>query len=194
MFVCCIVFQCFVCLCVLMSFACFQNVLALRDALLAKCRTHIKLGDSAPYGSILGSLVERRDAVEPKRIHKQKQEVAKLLKAILVGIYDRLEAHAIKKYDGIAQMLYSELSGQACIGVLKRLDTKCLSYVKSEPRQHVALQRGSGGGARGGSRGRGGRGRLPFKMDFSKVKCYNCFEMGHYRSHCPLEQQPDAPK
>ena len=175
-----------------------QTVLGLRDALLAKCRTHIKLGDSAPYGSILESLVELRDAVEPKRIPKQKKEVAKLLKSILVGIYERLEAHAIKKYDGIAQMLYSELSGQASIDVLKRLDTKCLSYVKSEQRQHVEPVRssgGGGGGGRGGARGRGGRGRLPFRMDYSKVKCYNCFEMGHYKSHCPLDQQePDVPK
>ena len=175
----------------------------LKRKLILKCETHANLGDTGPYGSILECLAELRAAVRPRRLPSAKREIAKFLRVVLGGVYRRLEAHAIRGFDGVACMLYSELSGSASIDVLKRLNTNCLSYEKSEPKSvavhdHSKVWRVVGSPSRGqsvrGSRGQRGRGPARARVDFSKVRCYNCFQLGHYKSHCDQPVQEPAPQ
>lgn len=177
-------------------------MLDLKRKLVLKCETHANLGDSGPYASILECLAELRDAVRPRKVPSIKRGIAKFLRMVLSGVYRRLEAHAIRGFEGIACMLYSELTGSASVDVLKRLNTNCMSYEKCESKARGALDRGKvysayEGSSRGQSPrgGRGGRGRGPARAptDFSKVRCYNCFAMGHYKSHCDQPRQNPPP-
>ena len=176
-----------------------RKISDLRKKLLLKCETHANLGDTGPYGSILECLAELRDSVRPKRVPSAKKEIAKFLKVILAGVYKRLEAHAIKGFEGIACMLYSELSGQASIDILKRLNTNCMSYEKAETKTGTVdrskVWRVIDGNTRGFRGGRGTRGREPAgKRDLKDVRCYGCFQMGHYKNHCPTpDPNKDAP-
>ena len=173
----------------------------LKRKLILKCETHANLGDSGPYTSILECLAELRNAVRPRKLPSAKREIAKFLRVVLGGVYRRLESHAIRGFDGVACMLYSELTGSASIDVLKRLNTNCLSYEKNDSKAVAAHDRSKvwrvvGAASRGQSArgGHGQRGRVPARRqtDFSKVRCYNCFELGHYKSHCdqPVQEQP----
>ena len=123
----------------------------LRRELQAKCLLRVKIDDSGDYLDILGILRRLKDVVKPRRRPQYLRRHARELETLLEGMYDRLEAHAIAKRPGLAKVLYSEVSGQADIPSLKRIDRACREYEVSEEKK-----RSSGGGGSGGSSARDG--------------------------------------
>ena len=174
----------------------------------------IKIDDSGDYADVLGTLRRLKDAVKPNKKPSFLRRHARDMEDLLRGIYDRLEAHAMAKRPGLAKILYSEVSGQAEIPSLKRIDKACREYEVMEKKSHSSGDGGYGGsygssygsGYKGSSSrrfgrssgsGSGGSGsyrssnssssgsRSDKKPDLSHVECYGCKLFGHYKNQCP---------
>ena len=163
---------------------------------MARCKAHIEIDDVAPYHHIIEGLGSLKEAVTPRKYgsNSTKRRTAKRLRAILEGIFERMKPMAKRGYNGMAQLLYTEIAGHGGLGIFRRMD----AAVRACERVQVV---GSVGGFRraasGPSRGRGrpnSRGRGGWARDLSNVQCHNCFEYGHLRSSCTASGQAGAPK
>ena len=187
-----------------------QGVRGLRRELQAKCLLRIKIDDTGDYLDILGTLRRLKDAVKPDKRSRRVRRFARDMEGLLEGIYDRLEAHAMAKRPGLAKMLYAEVSGQADIPSLKRIDKACREYEVMEDKKS---SRGSGssgsysssGSYRSDSQRKDGRsssygfgGYKSYRdnkqpsgqpkegsRDLSHIECHGCKLFGHYKNQCP---------
>ena len=155
----------------------------------------MKIDDTGADSAILEILSRLVAAVNVDKFPSRIRPRAGTLKTILEGIFECLEAHAIRKRPGLARVLYNEISGVAGLPVIKRIEAASLACEKPSPR---AAGSGGGlggsGGFRRGGRGRGGAAGLggSGKRDLSSVTCYSCFKKGHYRNACPEGAQADG--
>ena len=167
----------------------------------------MKLGDEGDYSVILDLLRQLKKRLRQSLFPSSVRDVVVLLRTILSGLYQRMEAHAIKRLPGIATMLFTNLSGQADLTILNKVDKACREYGSAAPgvaagpsRRGTAAGRPYGGNrfspsaySRGGARGaRGGRSVPP--TDESRITCFHCFERGHRRSGCPQLPKPEEQK
>ena len=144
----------------------------------------MKIDDVPPYTDVLGKLAELRDAASVARSKAGdggRCSSPQLLKSILDGIFDRMEAHAMSKGVGIAWMIYTEISGHAGLRVFQRLDAMCLQTRRAEPRAPLSALSAGRSSRRGGPRG----GSAAHVGVLSAVRCFECQEMGHIKSNCP---------
>ena len=177
-----------------------QEIRRLRRELQSKCLLRIKIDDTGDYIDILGTLRRLKDEVKPNKRPQWVRRYARDMESLLQGMYDRLEAHAMAKRPGLAKILYSEVSGQAEIPSLKRIDKACREYEAMEKKSPTvgggsssfkgsyqkSFNRSPGTGFSGYKSSRGGRAHQPDKKsDLSHVECYGCKRFGHYRHQCP---------
>ena len=139
-----------------------------------------RIRDNSPRADILLALADLRDSVGAAKVPAGVQSSATMLFSLLSVFYDKMEAHAAAKLDGLAKIVHGEISGYAGLRCLRRVDTQCLQYEKAAASKEVRGSRS--GGLSSFSRGRGG-GRP--KKDLSKTKCYICFSLGHMKYDCP---------
>ena len=167
--------------------ALFQSLCRKRKQFLARCKGHIEVDDVPPYHHIVEGLGRLKDAVTPRKFNSKSRQrlIAKRLRTIMEGIYERMKSMAKNGYSGMAQLLYTELSGHGGLGVFRRMDAAVRAC------ERVQVVGGVGGFRRGASVPSRGRGRPSFRgrggraRDLSDVQCHNCFERGHLRSSCP---------
>ena len=171
--------------------------------IVVKCETLKNIGDVGPYGSVLELLHELCLMIRPKKVVKTKKKVAQELRETLKGLYSVYEEHAKRGHQGLAGIIYANLTGIDCIESVKRARASCLAQQKSEEKpQQSAPRKSSSSSFSGSSRsfrggyGRGGR-RLPERSsgrDASNVRCHNCFKLGHYQADCekPKKKNGDA--
>ena len=160
--------------------------------IVVKCETLKNIGDVGPYGSVLELLNELCLMIRPKKVVKTKKKVAQELRETLKGLYSVYEEHAKRGHQGLAGIIYANLTGIDCIESVKRARASCLAQQKSEEKPQQSAPRKSSSSFSGGSRsfrsnyGRGGR-RLPERSsgrDASNVRCHICFKLGHYQADC----------
>ena len=88
----------------------------------------MKLGDEGDYSVILDLLRQLKKRLRQSLFPSSVRDVVVLLRTILSGLYQRMEAHAIKRLPGIATMLFTNLSGQADLTILNKVDKACREY------------------------------------------------------------------
>ena len=109
---------------------------------------------------------------------------AKTLRSILDGVFDRMEAMAKKKFSGMAQLLYTEISGHGGLQIFRRIDAATRASEKGE-RKDSDSQRKSSYDSPRNPRFRGlGRGGARSGKNVD-ITCYGCFRKGHTRANCP---------
>ena len=166
-----------------------QSVNRRRKQFLTRCKAHIEIDDVAPYHHILEGLAFLKNGVMPRKYDSksQRRKTAKRLRNILEGTYERMKSMAKGGYNGMAQLLYTEIAGHGGLAIFRRMDAAVRAC------ERVQVVGGDGGLRKSGtvaprgrgrssysSRGRGGRPR-----DLSGVQCHNCFKYGHFQSNCP---------
>ena len=118
-----------------------------------------------------------------------------MLRSILMEVTSRVKSMAIYGCTGVAQALYTELSGHGGLPIFRRLDAAKLASQKGlQTRVQPSgggLPRGGGGlnRGRGGGRQRGAGG----SRDMANVQCYVCLQYGHMKSKCPSAGAGSAP-
>ena len=152
------------------------------------------LGDEGPYQNMLEALADLRLLIDPKSVPSTRR-----LRSILKGIHERMKNFACRRFQGLAQLLYTEICGHGGLAIFRRLDAACVASDRTEGRVAASgggssssggggPRRGGGGGGfrgfrgRGAQRGGGGRGARP---DLADVQCYGCYQRGHLRNNCP---------
>ena len=163
-------------------FGLYQRVRRRRLSLLRRCKMALRIRDNSPRADILLALADLRDSVGAAKVPAGAQSSATMLFSLLSVFYDKMEAHAAAKLDGLAKIVHGEISGYAGLRCLRRVDTQCLQYEKAAASKEVRVSRS--GGPSSFSRGRGG-GRPRPKKDLSNTKCYICFSLGHMKYDCP---------
>ena len=161
-----------------------------------RCKAHVEIDDVPPYHHIVEGLCGLKDAVAPRRYASKSSQrrAAKRLRTIFEGMYERMKSMAKRGYNGMAQLLYTEIAGHGGLGVFRRMDAAVRAC------ERVQVVGGAGGfrrAASGAPRGRGrlnSRGRGGQPRDLSGVRCHNCFEFGHLRSSCPASGQASTVK
>ena len=133
----------------------------------------------SPRADILLGLAGLRDCVSALKVKPSLQSSATLLHSLLTIFFDQMKAHAAKQLDGLARMVYQEVSGHAGLRVIRRIDTACMQYEKAAASAKEARFARSGGSG-GWPRGKGSNKPRP-KKDYSNTKCYNCFAIGHMK-------------
>ena len=176
----------------------FQPVRKGRRRLLKTCKTLIGLGDEGPYQNMLEALADLRVVVDPDKVPSRVRKDARRLRSILKGVHGRMESFACRRFAGLAQLLYTEISGHGGLAVFRRMDAHNTAYEKvvgkasSGSGEGVGYGRG-GGGARVGQ-GRGGpRGGGGARRNLAGVQCFHCFRRGHLRADCPGRDRDRAP-
>ena len=155
----------------------------------------VDLGDQGPYDTILQSLDELTSMVSPRKLPSDRRRKGRLLRSILMEVTSRVKSMAIYGCTGVAQALYTELSGHGGLAIFRRLDAAKLASQKG---LQGRMQQGGAGLPRGGgglSRGRGGgrqRG-AGGSRDMANMQCYACLQYGHIRSKCPSASASSAP-
>ena len=170
----------------------------MKKRIILKCETLKNIGDEGPYGTVLECLKELCEMIRPKRVVKTKKKVAQELRDTLNGLYTVYEEHAKKGHQGLASIIHAALTGIDCIESVKRARASCLAQQKSEERPQQNTPRKSFSGSTRGSRGSYGRGgrRLPdrsYERDASKVRCHNCYSLGHYQADCKKPRRGAPP-
>ena len=167
-----------------------------RRSLLRQCKMLVDLGDEGPYGSVLQSLDELTSLISPRKLPSALRKRGQLLRSILLEVTRRVKSMAVAGCTGVAQTLYTELSGHGGLAIFRRLEAAKLASQKAL--QQPRAQQGGGGQPRGGgglSRGRGG-GRLRSagsSKDMTNVQCFTCLRYGHVKSRCPGIGADSAP-
>ena len=153
--------------------------------MLSQCKTLVDLGDKGPYQGLVESLSALCTAVNPKKVPSEKRRRARQLRSILKGVYSRIKECARQEYSGVAQLLFTEISGHGGLSIFRRLDAACVANKKTEQKTSVDFRRGLGASrgprARGmGQRGRGGgrRNLEGVTIAFDKDTRNNCPEGG----------------
>jgi hypothetical protein len=145
------------------------------------------------YDSVLASFRRLRDRIRPRKVVSLIRPYAKRLKGLLCGMYSRMESHAIHKHPGVAQMIFSQVSGQAGESIYRWLEKQCRDYEVKEtaPRAGPVSSFRERGLKAGGprfdlSKGKGSGSSTPApRRDYTKIQCHNCLLFGHFQSHCP---------
>ena len=148
----------------------------------------MKIDDTPPYTGILFKFAELREAVNAARSKKGVQgslSCGQLLKSILDGVYDRMETHAMNKGTGIAQMIYTEVSGHAGLRLFQRLDAACLQNRRADSRASTSASASARGPGRSSRQANPRNGNSARAGVLSAVTCYNCGQAGHIKPNCP---------
>ena len=148
----------------------------------------MKIDDTPPYTGILFKFSELREAVNAARNKKGVKgslSCGQLLKSILDGVYDRMETHAMNKGSGIAQMIYTEISGHAGLRLFQRLDAACLQNRRADSRASAPAPASSRGPGRNPRQTMPRNGSSARAGVLSAVVCYNCGQPGHIKPDCP---------
>ena len=180
-----------------LPFHVLQKVRRSRKRVLRICKMLIELGDKGPYYFLIESLRCLIAAVNPDRLPSEVRKKARRLRSILKGVLSRIKACAKNEVPGVAQLLYTEVSGHGGLSIFRRLDNSLLDRPGQRPNIYVD-QRSSvptAAPARGG-RGRGAaqRGRGGGRRNMQDVTCYNCWGQGHMQNNCPNgPRNPPAP-
>lgn len=165
------------------------------------------LGDEGPYQNMLEALADLRLAIDPQNIPTAFRKDARRLRSILKGVLERVKNFALRRFQGLAQLIYTEICGHGGLAVFRRMDSHSVAIERADGRAAVGgggsgfgggggLRRGGGGGGfrgfrgRGAQRGGGGRGARP---DLADVQCYGCYQRGHLRNNCPERNRAPAP-
>ena len=150
----------------------------------------MKIDDVPPYSIILFQYRELLSTVILAAQQPEQKQLEQLLalKGMLDGVYNVVENHAINKGRGLANMVYSEISGQGGLKMMQRLVAQSLQLLALDARPAEKGPSYSGGGGRRGPRNfRGGhKSASGSKRDMSKIQCHECGQFGHMKVACPL--------
>ena len=151
----------------------------------------MKIDDVPPYSIILFQYRDMLSAVitaAQAQTEQSKLEMLLALKGMLDGVYSVVETHAINKGRGLANMVYSEISGQGGLKMMQRLVAQSLQLLALDARPAEKESSPSSSGGRDRQRQRQFRGKSGSGggRDMSKIQCHECGQFGHMKVKCPL--------
>ena len=172
-----------------------QKVRKYRRVVLAAAETAIDLGDHGPYCNLIEAVRTLLSSTLARRHKASKREKARELHGILKGVLKRIKEYARCNMSGVGRLVQREVSGQGGLAIFRRMDAAFLAAEKLQGELRMkseaslappkgSYQRGrdqSRDQGRGYVRGKGTGGR----KDMKNVTCFNCYQKGHMRSHCP---------